>query len=313
MNKHKKFMLNIFLSLIGITIIYTFLIFNYYTTIELLWVNSLKEKKDSYAAAEDGNKIIFTSGSNTLFGVRTSNITEELGIPTYNLAIHAALGIDFILEEAKEVLRSGDTVIIPMEYAILMSDEASKKLAFDYYRLFDKNNLNRINSLDKMRYVFQNNPINALEHTALALQVKDVTEVSYKSSYVNGNGDQTKHYEHSEEILRNVEPIVLPDEMKETVGLKRIKEFNIWCNENNITFYFMYPSTILFDEYYQKPYSNYFNFLESYFSENNISVIGSPYDSFYDISLFHDTNYHLNEKGMTIRTEYIIKQIDKLK
>ncbi len=51
-----------------------------------------------------------------MFGMRTKDISEKLKIPAYNLAVHAGLGLDFILDDAKKTLKSGDVVILPLEY-----------------------------------------------------------------------------------------------------------------------------------------------------------------------------------------------------
>ncbi len=90
-----------------------------------------------------------------------------------------------------------------------------------------------------------------------------------------------------------------------------LKDFNSWCIDNNVKLFVTYPNTLYFDVYDNKDYKEYFTFLEEYFTENNISTIGKPSDFFYDKKYFFDTMYHLNEEGMTVRTQEFISLIEK--
>ena len=60
-------------------------------------------------------RIIIVGGSNVAFGIDSEMMEQELGIPVINDGLHVALGIA-PLNEIKHDLRSGDIVIISLEY-----------------------------------------------------------------------------------------------------------------------------------------------------------------------------------------------------
>lgn len=60
-------------------------------------------------------RIILVGGSNIAFGIDSELMEQKLGIPVINDGLHVALGIA-PLNEIKQYLRSGDIVIISLEY-----------------------------------------------------------------------------------------------------------------------------------------------------------------------------------------------------
>jgi hypothetical protein len=82
--------------------------------------------------------------------------------------------------------------------------------------------------------------------------------------------------------------------------------------EKDIGLYVTYANTLFLPQYRSNKYNNYFNQLAKYFSENNIAVIGTPYDFFYSKELFYDSEYHLNQEGVTIRTRQLIEMMTSL-
>lgn len=312
MNSYKKFYLNVILLTIMFGIVYGFCVYRYSTTVELLWINSCLDKKEHFAKMEEKNKIIFTSGSNVLFGVNTKLISKELQIPTYNMAIHAGLGASFVIDEAKNVLKSGDVVILPLEYNLYLGDDEINKLAFDFYRKYQRDKLKKASTYPlQVYYLLTNNPIKVIRHTRFANKFKNVPETaSYASVNLNEHGDQTNAV--GRRLKEPEQPFKPPAVFAETKSLIAIKEFNQWCTENNIAMYITYPNMLRLPVYNEKAYRDYFENLDHYFSVNNIKTFSSPDDSMLDIDLFYDTNYHLNSEGQLIRTEKLIGNMKKL-
>ena len=59
---------------------------------------------------ESEPQIIIISGSNGLFGFSAEQITKKCGVSCINGAVHAGLGIDYILHDAKKVFRTRSLV-----------------------------------------------------------------------------------------------------------------------------------------------------------------------------------------------------------
>ncbi|MEK6702228.1 MAG: hypothetical protein AABZ53_08190, partial [Planctomycetota bacterium] len=82
-------------------------------------------RADSIAAP----RILFVGGSNLAFGLDSLTIERATGIPTVNLGLHAALGMEFMLCEARGVVRAGDTVVLSLEYEHFFGDITGDLLA----------------------------------------------------------------------------------------------------------------------------------------------------------------------------------------
>lgn len=323
MKKYKKFVIVATLTFLVIGSIYYSISYNFMSSKkidvsdELIWIRNSLVKKHENVDMEQ-NKLIITAGSNTLFGIRTKDISESLKIPAYNLAIHAGLGLEFIIEDAKEVLRSGDVVILPLEYNHFYAPKGTTKLALDYNAAFGEEKRNPF-TIDSLKLVFEEKPYDNVKKISKSLlnNKENDTELienpnGYNSENINNHGDQTNQLGPQELALAKVGPVEIPGEFNESGGLLTIKEFNNWCEQNNIKLFITYPNTMYFKEYEDEHYKKYFESLSDYFAKRKISTIGQPSDFLYDKKYFYDTGYHLNEEGMTVRTKEFISFIKDL-
>src|SRR3990167_9525985 len=79
------------------------------------WEKEVYALKDKIASSKQTPKIIILGGSGSLFSISAKQIEESLKIPTVNYATYAGLKT-YILERAKRISNSGDTIILVLEY-----------------------------------------------------------------------------------------------------------------------------------------------------------------------------------------------------
>jgi len=304
-------------------ILYVLIVVNYYQDPKrVLWVKNALIKKNEFVQNINSNKLIFTGGSATLFGVRTKDIQNSLGIPTVNMAIHAGLRLDYIIFQAKKVLKPGDSVIIPLEYQLLLYDgESEHNLTRSAYMFtHDHRFFNSLNGVQQLKEGLSVLPKDIYDAYILNRNF-DNKEVKigmgYNSSTINKNGDESYH--PNSDLIREkigkgiIKPFKVPGYgFRETRSLKEIRKFNRWCKLNKINFFMTYPNVLAFDVFKAPQYKRYFRDLENYYHEYGIQTIGKPLDYFYSVDYFYDTPYHLNKKGMTIRTEQLLQQLKKI-
>lgn len=288
---------------------------------ESLWINNSLIEKESISDAIKRPKIVFLGGSATLFGVRTKEIQKEFNLPTVNLAVHAGLKIDYILYRAKRSLKEGDTVILIPEYAHYIYDGGLTEIKINYVRNYDREYFDSRPLAEKFNYLYStsfNGFLKSIKNHLLLDSAQDQeVEIGkgYNSTTLNENGDETYNIRTADkdEKLLKLKPLELNKAVfAETLGLRAIKDFSGWCQLNNIRLYIAYPPTIYFKEYDSEEYRDYFNRSLGYFADNGIMTIGAPYDSFYDISMFYDSVYHLNSEGMSLNTWRLIDALKKL-
>lgn len=307
----KKFLYILVLFLFLITIFFGIMNFLFYKVPQsTIWIDNCFIKKEDYSKSILSKKIVFTSGSNTLFGMETNIIEKELNIPVVNMAVHAGLKTDYILYRAKKNLNSGDIIILPFEYQDLTWNGEADETRRDYILTHDKDFfLQELNLKEKLLMIYSITPINLINSINEKLTITKEPEVGrgLTSVTLNKNGDET----YKEGFLhKKYNPFILPEKY-ETLGLEKIKDFSKWCKENNIKLFITFPNTINHKEYFEESYITYFNELLKYFDENKIEVIGKPADSLYPIDYFYDSNYHMNNKGSKIRTYDFLSKLKK--
>jgi len=66
-------------------------------------------------------KIVFVGGSNLAFGLDSNLIEHKFHTPVVNMGLCASFGLRYLLEEVKDNINSGDTIVIVPEYGILQN------------------------------------------------------------------------------------------------------------------------------------------------------------------------------------------------
>ncbi len=81
------------------------------------WLREFEIAKRHQALSISSPKIIFVGGSCTLFGIDASAVQRALNVPTINLGLHAGMRLEDHLQNAIDVAKRGDTVILSLEPA----------------------------------------------------------------------------------------------------------------------------------------------------------------------------------------------------
>jgi hypothetical protein len=300
----------------GFFSIYIFLTYIFFgVPLSALWIDKIYEKKEALAGNITTNKIVFCGGSATLFGVRTKDIQNELRVPVLNLASHAGLDTDYILDRVKRSLRAGDIVILPLEYELYSYDGRPNIVKLEYIFTYDRGYLWTLPISEVLRNILSINSealIKSLHEKSLPI-IKEPeinNGYTYVSASLDENGDETSNIGNKP---FDAAPLHMPlGEKKERRGLRIVKEFNEWCKRNGISLLVTFPNTVGHGEYKKEYYRGYFARLKNYFTENDIQAIGKAEDFFFDKSLFYDTYYHLNQDGVTLRTKDLIYKMKEL-
>ena len=279
------------------------------------YLNEWLVKKDTYAASIKEPKIIFVSGSSTLFGIDTERIEHELTIPTVNFGVNASL-FYYTLKRAQKHLQAGDIVILPLEYPYYTWHHD----IFDpeptcYYLGYDADEIRSLSLSGKMKFISQISTKSLLKFTCQRILTSNHIEGGYSSKYLNINGDMTNNHtdkKMSNSVLQSkinhsvfTEPPLTDDARHE------LATFINYCHDNNITVYAAWPSYLWKEKKFDGADLAGVNEIENFYRTMNVEILGSYTDCLYDIDMFYDTNYHLNEDGKRIHTDYIIDLLRK--
>jgi len=286
------------------------------TSGQSLWINQLYTIKSSIAKSIETPKLVIVSGSNSLFGISCEMIHEQTQVSCLNGATHAGLGVKYILQRAHSFVKPGDTVLLPLEYAHYKSNNIPKSVLVNYVHEHDPKYLISPDISHSIR-IIAGVPFNKIvEKIGYRFQPKKDINTPYQSQNINEFGDETgnlksKINEKQLNSLNQLKPdINIAKYDKNSSGLQTIKDFILWCKNNNIKVITTWPNTVWFDVYKQPEQQDFFQSIKDFYQDLEIPVLGKAEDFMYDKSMFYDTRYHLNDVGVRQRTQQLIDLLE---
>ncbi len=258
----------------------------------------------------DSPKIILIAGSNFAFGLDSEKISQEFGMPVVNLGLHAGIKPHFNFEMAKKNIQAGDVIVIGLEYGeyysreidiptVLTTVENYKQLwefvSFtDYPRIFQGYISNYgITKID--RYLHGAEPSQGVYSRAAFNEYGDIEY------------DRPENQRKESEIRPEVE--LNADEISEGV-IREMNQFHEYARRQGAQVYLTYPSldrlAVLSDE------EERLEFDAALKEQIEFPVISNMDTYIMDTKYFYNSDYHLNDKGREIRTENLIKDLQKV-
>jgi hypothetical protein len=289
------------------------------------WIDSILELKEQAAFAVTGEKVVFVSGSNIIFGLDSQRLADSWDMPVINFGLHAGLGVAYILERSKRVLRAGDIAILPLEYPFYREDGTLSETLIVHVFSSDPEYFYSLSLADKARFIAR------MEFKRLKRGLKasfqndadkreqelddSAASDEYSIANMNASGDQV-----------NIEPEKISATDRDAIyklkayrmdhpglsGYSRtiLHDYIGWAEDNGVCLIFMPPNYMYFDEYNGPLHGQFFMNIKSYLAGNDAPYIGDPYDYMFDKSYYFETVYHLDSLGVEKRTEQIVKDID---
>lgn len=297
-------------SLIIYMVAFTFL-FKKPLTVEFC-LDAYKKKK-AYMSKCNGRKIVIVAGSNGLFSHSAKVIEEETKVGAINYSALAELGVELILEKAKEVLNDNDIVILPLEYGFYNQDE--REVIFcrsgnNYIFQYDQEYLTKFGIKRMLACIFSFDveyAISALIEEGL--YIRGEKRKWFNVDLLNENGDMTGHtklkavsYTNYKWHLHQVKPkknALVQMAFSDVI----IREFLLWCKERNISVYGSLPTT--FNDEPTDP--NFLSRIKNFYYNAGQKFIELDNHSQYPRDCFYDTNLHLNSEAQRIHSMAIAR------
>jgi hypothetical protein len=276
------------------------------------WIYEIYQIKSSIADSIKVPKLVLVSGSNTHFGISCEIISTETGVPCVNGGTLLGLGTAYILHQARLWLKAGDLVLLPLEYELYQDRGMPNYVIIDYIFARDAKYLLSVDLVTKFRFLFGIS-LDRLQQGVLGkLHPPQPSAKGYQSKSVNKYGDETINLkadmtEKQYQILNNSTPIKIETSQTARYSLNEISKFINWCQEKDIKVIVTWPNTVKFDSYKERVNQEYFQEIEKFYDGMKVPVLGKPEDFMYNKSMFYDTSYHLNDRGVRYRTQQIIE------
>lgn len=241
-------------------------------------------------------RIILTGGSNLAFGVDSKRIADSLGIPVINVALHAGIGLKFIIDDLSNRIQNGDIIVVAPEYNHFDGNAYGEGLTLPVLlKAANWENLQLLN-LKQWRVVLTGIP--ELRHYAKA------PKIGHKSTYFNDLGDEVHHLnEPNAEIPATTYPQPPIDEEFCHYFVEKLRMLEA---EKECTVILTPPACR------ETFYNGYKGNIEKI--SNQLSTLGrpfnvTPYEHVTPDSCAFDTDYHLNKQGVDIFTSKLIAEL----
>ncbi len=268
----------------------------------------------------EGEKIVIAGGSNLIYGISCEQITQQLNVPTFNMGTTAYLGLPFFISEIKPHLKSGDTVVLSLEYSVLsgqtdyntvlmaLESHANvwQNVPYDYLVSIARTYGDFVN--DKKAEIKETHTKDGGKYTNL----KTKQEAYYEAGF-NDYGDRHNTYDTNilENLYNTQDTWTLSAHTVTDDVLNELNAFKKWADKNDVDVYMTYATfnslALRGGEDDETGMSGAIE-LEEYLKLNcDIPWLGSFTDGIMGEEYFSDTNNHLNSVGKDIRTQDFIE------
>jgi hypothetical protein len=264
-----------------------------------------KIKKDALLQNTPSPRIIFIGGSNLSLGLDSKMVEESLGLNPINTAIHAAIGLIYMLDHSLLYIQQGDIVVVSPEYDFFYGG-----LAYggeELLRTILDVSPSELWGLRRKQYA---NIIEYLpQYVTSKMQTGEYFNIDENGIYginsFNKYGDVYTQWKLNQQKFSPFGPI------KGKFNYSIITElcnFNKKCIEKGATMFVAFP------DYQSTSFENSRNEImkiESELKKKDFNLLGTPERYKMSDSLMFDSPYHLLKKGVDHRTKLLIEDIKK--
>jgi hypothetical protein len=274
---------------------------------EVAWLGAITAKKTALARAIAVHKIVIVGGSSSLFGINAEQIETATGIPTVNLATHLRAGPAYQLYKAREVLRSGDLVILALEYGALSPVNDAHPILLRQILYFDLGYLLERPSL--LGLVMFGWPLSEAITGLTRAQASIAWPYRVEAITDHGDIDWSGEQEPSETARVAEVPPFAPAMPQSSAGLDALHAFLRYCEQSQVRVIYTWPNLVEKPEYLTERYTKYFADLIAFFESIGVPVVGRPEDALFSLANSLDTEKHPRHAGSFVRTARLIASL----
>ncbi|MBT4521780.1 MAG: hypothetical protein HOC23_17415 [Halieaceae bacterium] len=266
-----------------------------------------EEKVNLVERFANRQKLVIISGSNSYISLAAKTIERQLKVVTVNAALMASFGVRYYVESLSPYLRSGDTVVLPLEYFFYDSRYAGKDYNFDtqLFVLRQDPDYYRGLSLDeKLGWLINTHPASVAAAVAVKTGLSPPPQVTTRPKNRGWRGDVLSEFVHKPKLFNKIKPVSYRYD-GQSVQLERLAAFVTWARRNNVQVVAAYPSH-LSSATVKPPAADMLASIEAFWRGLGVPVLGQPQNSYYKPRHVFDTAYHLTNEGRKIHTQQFI-------
>lgn len=281
------------------------------------FIGELSDKYDRLNEL-DSPKIVVVAGSSAAFGLDSGMITEKLGYETVNFGLYANLGTKLMMDLSKSNIGEGDLIILAPEMnsqtlSLYFNPEtAAQALDGSFYMLKD------VDSGDYEQLIGAMWKLAAEKLNYTVSGTRPQNAGAYRKENFNEYGDnvfdrpynEMSGFGNSIVIDFRTDPADgVTTEYEEYIDY--VNEYVAYARERGAEVYFSFPPMNEDAVYGSNTDEQIVEFYKNLVLSLDCKVISNIYDYILDDGYFFDSEFHLNNSGVTVRTVQLIDDIKR--
>lgn len=294
----RRFVVSVFLFILLATLCLLIMMKHIGSWDEVVLVNIQKRKQVEQIKER---KVLLVGGSNLAYGIDSHLIEDSLQIRTYNMGIHAGIGLHYMLKEARLYLKKNDILVVVPEYNQFTDYLGAAALANMLIQTRRWSELTLYNAWDTYPSYF-------CSKVYMPFLLNKILGKSTTDKYADNpdgydeKGDYTMHLDQPRRVVPR---LLFADKPSEDIMKEIVDELNTFQKED-IAVIFLPPC---------------YNRICYNMSKENIDAVavglqkeGRAFDALperycLNDTLFWNTAYHLSKEGRSLRTQLVIEDI----
>ncbi len=281
------------------------------------FVGELGEKYDRLCSI-DTPKVVVVGGSSVAFGLESDTVKEELGMEVVNFGLYANLGTKIMMDLSRANVNEGDIIVLAPEMnaqtlSLYFNNETTMQ-ALD-------GNLGMLANIDSENYAALLGAIWGFSGAKLGYLLsgnRPENVGAYSKDCFDEHGDN--EYERPYNVMTTVPKTVTLDfrvvpHDGVTTEYERfidyVNEYTAFCKGRGANVYFSFAPMNRASMTDYNTEENIYGFYENLCSYLDCKVISNVNDYILDEGYFFDSEFHLNDAGVTVRTARLIDDIKR--
>lgn len=269
---------------------------------------ALKDKHALLLKAAHG-KVILAGGSNVSFGIDSKTLEENLGRPVVNTGLHGGLGLEFMLNDLRPYIKQGDLVVLMPEYEYFYTDNFYGEMELVSV-LFDiepesKKIISRDQWMHLLKYLPTYSAKKIKNYASSLLHKNPLTVDIYNRNSFNAYGDGYLHWDLPNQNYLPA-PALRGDEKVNPKFIQFVREFKLYVQTKGAALIILPP---VMDKTSFNNQKIIIKKIDEELRKNELTFVRNPADYMYPDSLFFNSYYHLNKRGVDLRTQQLLKDI----
>jgi len=259
----------------------------------------------------EGSKIVVVGGSSVAFGLDSAALEEAVGMPVVNFGLYATLGTKYMIDMSKAGIGEGDIVILapetdPQTMSLYFNAEAvwqalDQDLSMLWYIPYD--NWGKLGgglwNFASAKYGYWKNRNAPVPDGVYAFSsFNEYGDIVYPRDFNIMVGDRDPSQ------LLTLDAAGLDKEYMEYVN-----DYAAWCDRKGAALYYSFSpmnEAALAEGTTEETILAYYTALASAL---DCPMLSDIHDYIMDAQYFYDTNFHLNDTGVQVRTHLLAEDI----